>query len=297
MFGFFNINKPVGITSHDVVASARRVLGRGVKVGHAGTLDPFADGVLVLCLGQATRLANYVQGQPKRYRTRITLAAISTTDDCEGQITPTPQAVEPKLELVSEVVSRFTGTIKQIPPAYSALHVNGRRAYKLARAGEEVNLPARDVTIHEISIVKYDYPYLDVDLKCSCGTYVRSLARDIGEALGVGGYCEKLTRTEVGDFHLDEAVDPGEIDPDRDMLSPLLALSGLVRISVDKNQIQDLVMGREITLTLKSSQGLESLGLGGEIAIVDDREQLVAIGLLDADKRIVKPRKVFVTNS
>ena len=293
MFGFFNINKPVGITSHDVVAGVRRVLGGSTKVGHAGTLDPFADGVLVLCAGPATRLADYVQGQPKRYRTRITLAATSTTDDCEGQITPTPQAAGLEPELVSEVVSRFAGTIKQIPPAYSALHVNGRRAYKLARAGEEVNLPARDVTIHEISILKYEYPSLDIDLKCGSGTYVRSLARDIGEALGVGGYCEKLTRTEVGGFHLDEAVDPGGIDPARDILSPLLALSGLAKITVDENQVRNLVMGREITLTLKNSRGFQSPGVDSEIAIVDAQEQLIAIGLLDADNHIIKPRKVF----
>ncbi len=169
MFGFFNINKPLGPTSHVVVAHVRRRVTRKTKVGHAGTLDPFAGGVLVVCVGPATRLADYVQAGPKSYLAEVTLGATSTTDDTEGEITESPAAA-PSADAVRNATQRLTGTIQQVPPSHSAVHLGGRRAYKLARQGTRVDLPARQVTIHAIDVVEYEYPRLVLDVACGSGT-------------------------------------------------------------------------------------------------------------------------------
>ncbi|HOF19452.1 MAG TPA: tRNA pseudouridine(55) synthase TruB, partial [Phycisphaerae bacterium] len=165
MFGFFNLRKPAGPTSHDMVSAVRRLLPRGTRVGHAGTLDPFADGVLVICVGPAARLAEFVQAAPKRYRAVVTLGATSTTDDPEGEILPREPAPPPSPQDVRQAVARFVGEIPQTPPAHSAVLVNGHRAYKLARAGRELNLRPRVVAIHAIDVIRYDWPRLTLDVR------------------------------------------------------------------------------------------------------------------------------------
>ncbi len=285
MIGFFNINKPTGPTSHDIVARVRKLLGRGIKVGHAGTLDPFANGVLVMCVGPATRLAEYVQRQHKRYIAEVRLGATSTTDDPEGEITETPNAEPPSEEELSSVLGRFDGRIEQVPPAHSAVHVGGRRAYKLARAGKQPPLQARQVTIERIEILEYDYPRLRLDVTCGTGTYIRSLARDIGAALKVGGYCSKLTRTEVGPFRLPAAVSIEALDPRRDLLDPLAALEGLSRVAADEVQAERLANGNPIKLAGEHPPGYA--------AIVDKRGHLIAIGTIAGDGRTVQPTKVL----
>jgi tRNA pseudouridine55 synthase len=283
MFGFLNVHKPPGPTSHDIVAQVRRLAGRKVKVGHAGTLDPFAEGVLVICVGPATRLASYVQAAPKRYVAEITLGATSTTEDSEGEIAPTPDAAPPSEAAVRTALAGFAGDIQQVPPAHSAVHVNGRRAYKLARAGEDVQLPPRPVTVHEIALVRYAYPLLTIDVRCGSGTYIRSLARDIGAALGAGGYCSKLTRTEVGLFHLDAAKTPDDLDPEADMLPPLIALESLEKVVVDEEGVAKLLLGQSVSLPDNAPCG--------EVAAVGPDGRLLA--LASAEPGRLRPSKVF----
>jgi len=294
MFGFFNVHKPPGPTSHDVVAAARRLLGcrspgvrrRGPKVGHAGTLDPFAEGVLVLCVGPATRLAGYVQRSHKRYDAEITLGAVSTTDDPLGEITEWPAAEAPCEQRIVRALDGFVGEIDQAPPAHSAVHVNGRRAYKLARAGRPVDLPPRPVVVHRIDVLSYEFPRLRLDVTCGSGTYVRSLARDIGRALGVGGYCSALRRTEIGPYKIAQAVAIEKLDPARDLLDPLTALEALGRVTVNDEQARRLASGNAVEPAEPPPEG--------ELAVVDARGRLIAIARADEATRLLRPAKVFV---
>lgn len=206
MDGLLVIDKPAGMTSRDVVNIVQRWYPRGTKIGHTGTLDPLATGVLVLCIGKATRLADKVQAMPKRYRAGILLGATSDTDDLDGVITPRTIANPPPLAAVCKVLSGFVGSIEQRPPAYCALKVGGRRAYDLARRGRSVPLSSRTVRIDSIEILNYDWPHLEIDVACGKGTYIRSLARDLGENLGVGGLIETLRRTGVGPFRAEDGL-------------------------------------------------------------------------------------------
>lgn len=286
MFGFLNVHKPPGPTSHDIVAGVRRLVGGKTKVGHAGSLDPFAEGVLVICVGPATRLAEYVQAAPKRYHADVTLGATSTTDDIEGRITPnSPAAAPPDEQHVRQALARFVGSIGQRPPAHSAVHVDGRRAYKLARAGCRVKLQPREVTIHALDLLNWAWPVLTMDVRCGTGTYIRALARDIGEALGVGGYCSGLTRTEVGVFRAEQAVLPDQLDPARDLRDPLAALEELPKITVAGEGARRLALGQGI--------GLAEDARPGETAVLDPAGRLLSIATVLEDRRTLKPDKVF----
>lgn len=198
--GLLLCDKPAGITSHDVVAQTRRRLGRGVKVGHAGTLDPFATGLLIVLVGRATRIQRFVMALPKQYLVTARFGAVSTTGDPEGEITLTGEVPDGDLELP-------TGTIRQRPPAYSAIKINGKRAYKLARAGETFEIPEREVTVHRFEETRRDGAERDFVIECSSGTYVRSLIADLGDA-----YCTALRRTRIGDFDVSNA-DPERLLP------------------------------------------------------------------------------------
>lgn len=290
MFGFFNLRKPAGPTSHDMVSAVRRLLPRGTRVGHAGTLDPFADGVLVICVGPAARLAEFVQAAPKRYRAVVTLGATSTTDDPEGEILlreprePAPHPPSP--QAVRQAVARFVGEIPQVPPAHSAVLVNGRRAYKLARAGRELNLRPRVVAIHAIDVIGYDWPRLTLDVSCGSGTYLRALARDLGEALGAGGYCSALTRTAVGRFTLEDSVAPEALDPARDLLSPLPAVDHMTRFTASDDDVRQLRLGQRLAAP-------DDLPDGAELAVLDPAGQLVALAVVRPGRRL-QPVKVFL---
>ena len=198
--GLLLCDKRAGITSHDVVAHTRRKLGRGVKVGHAGTLDPFATGLLIVLVGRATRIQRFVMALPKRYEVTARFGAISTTGDPEGEITVTNRVPDGDLALP-------VGVIRQRPPAYSAVKINGRRAYTLARAGETFELPEREVTVHRFEETRRDGAERDFVIECSSGTYVRSLIADLGDA-----YCTALRRTRIGDFDVVDA-DPERLLP------------------------------------------------------------------------------------
>jgi tRNA pseudouridine55 synthase len=203
--GLILVNKPSGMTSHDVVNVARRAFGIR-RIGHAGTLDPMATGLLILGVGKATKKLGDITGSPKTYNAEITLGATSTTDDKEGVIEKSTN-VQPTLERIQDVLEKFTGEILQTPPIFSAIKINGQRAYKIARRGETIKMEPRRITIHKIELVSYKYPLLEIKTDVSSGTYIRSLARDIGRELQTGAYLSKLERTSIGKYKLKDAVE------------------------------------------------------------------------------------------
>lgn len=206
--GIVLIDKPAGITSFGVVARVRRRMsehfGHKVKVGHTGTLDPFATGLMIIVTGKECRNASLYSKLDKVYEATIRLGQTSTTGDPEGEIVDASSRV-PSHEEVAEALTRFTGEISQRPPIYSAIKINGERAYKLARKGETVEMPERIVTVFSLELIDYTYPNLKVRAHVSSGTYVRTLAEDIGNALGVGGYCSQLRRTRIADHSIEQA--------------------------------------------------------------------------------------------
>lgn len=206
--GILMIDKPADMTSFGVVARVRRVLseqnGMKVKVGHTGTLDPFATGLLILCVGKETKNAMAYTKLDKVYEATIRLGQTSTTGDPEGEVTDVSDR-QPSREAIDAALQKFTGDITQRPPIYSALKINGQRAYHLARQGKDVEIPERTVTIHSLDLVDYTYPELKIRTHVSSGTYIRSLAQDIGEALGTGAYCTQLRRTKVADWDIADA--------------------------------------------------------------------------------------------
>ena len=241
-----NVNKPRGITSREAVDCVKRLV-RPAKVGHAGTLDPLASGVLVVCIGKATRLIEFVQQMPKRYRATFLLGRTSSTEDVEGEITELVNPPVPRRDEIERACERFVGTIDQRPPAFSALKVAGRRAYDLARRGKTVELAPRPVTIYGLAVVDYAYPRLTLDIRCGAGTYVRSLGRDLAESLGTGAVMSELERTQIGPFHMDEAVDPFTLDAarlERSIQPPQDALAGLPQIVLDDREIELVAHGR-----------------------------------------------------
>lgn len=204
------VDKPTEMTSFGVVARIRRVLskqfGKKVKVGHTGTLDPFATGLLVLLYGKETKNAMALTKLDKVYEAEFTLGAISTTGDPEGEISEKPIDNPPTEEQISTSLKKFTGKINQTPPAFSAIKVNGRRAYDLARKGETVDIPSREVEIFSLELTDYSWPKVKVRAHVSSGTYIRTLAEDIGKDLQTGAFCSSLRRTKIADFNIKNAI-------------------------------------------------------------------------------------------
>ncbi len=213
MSGIFVVDKPTGMSSMAAVSVVRARAG-GVKTGHAGTLDPLASGVLVMALGKATKHLGRFMAADKRYRAVVDLSAFTSTDDLEGERREVEVTRPPGEAEIRSALGRFVGRIMQRPPAYSAVKIAGQRAYKLSRRGEAVEIRARPVTIHRLDLVRYAWPVVELDVCCGKGTYIRSLARDLGETLGTGGHCRELRRTAIGPFTdrmarpLDEIPEP-----------------------------------------------------------------------------------------
>jgi len=206
--GILLIDKPAAMTSFGVVARVRRVLsqtaGKKIKVGHTGTLDPFATGLMIIVVGKECKNAERYSKLDKTYEATIELGKTSTTGDPEGEIT-TVNNEQPSKDDVLAALARFTGVISQTPPSFSAIKINGQRAYKLAHKGETVEIPPRQVTIHSLELVEYSYPQLKIRTHVSSGTYIRTLAEDIGKTLGVGAYCSQLRRTRISDWSITSA--------------------------------------------------------------------------------------------
>lgn len=253
--GFLNIDKPAGMTSHDVVAKVRRLAGQK-RVGHGGTLDPAATGILPVALGEATRLVEYLVEGRKGYRAVIRLGSSTTTDDAEGEII-TEQAVPPlsHADLVA-AVQPFIGTIQQVPPMYSAIQVGGKRMYDLARQGKVVELESRTVEIDRIDVLDWQSPLVTLDIQCGKGTYIRAIARDLGATLGCGAHLATLRRTHVGPLSLATAVplqalldDPTHVADH--LLASETAVADLPRIDVDESDMSRIRNGLPVQHTIK----------------------------------------------
>lgn len=205
--GVILINKPKDWTSHDVVAEMRKITGVK-KIGHTGTLDPFSTGLLILLIGrEATKQQKKFLLLDKTYWAKIRLGAVSDTYDLTGKITENKVKKIPEIDVVKEVGRKFIGESEQMPPAFSAKKIKGKKAYELARQGKKVELKPQRIKIHELEVLSYQWPYLELRTRVSAGTYLRSLAHDIGQKLGVGGYLEDLIREQIGPFNLKEAID------------------------------------------------------------------------------------------
>jgi len=247
--GILNVRKRRGPTSRDVV-NAIQACVRPNKVGHAGTLDPLATGVLVVCVGPATRLVECIQRMRKRYRATFRFGWRSDTDDVEGRL-ERDERRQPSRDELTAVLARYHGAIEQVPPDYSAVKVRGRRAYDLARRGEQVALRPRAVRIHAMTLVDYAYPDWTVDVECGSGTYVRSLGRDIAKDLGVSAIMAALTRESIGLFAIDGAVDPPRWDAAcvAEHLLPIgMAVAELRRASVSNEQARRLRAGQRLDI-------------------------------------------------
>ncbi len=284
--GLLVLDKPLGITSRAAVDRALKWFPRGTRIGHTGTLDPLATGVLVLCLGAATRLAEYVQCMEKTYVTRLHLGARSSTDDAEGIISSGDETAIPSAAEVAETLPHFVGEVDQIPPAYSAAKIDGRRAYAVARKGHDVTLAARRVQIHSIETVAYEPPFLELEVRCGKGTYIRSLARDIGERLGCGAYVETLRRLRVGSFDVTDSVTlDANASTARARLLPLeAAVSKLPSVRLVDAEVEAMRCGRCVKLDVLAH---------GELAVFDTTGTLVGVALADGD--ILRPMKVLAT--
>jgi len=252
--GILNIDKPAGMTSHDVVARVRRWTGQR-KVGHAGTLDPMATGVLLVCVGKATRVAEYLVAGRKEYRAVIRLGVSTATYDAEGTVVRTVEGFSLSQSDIAEALAAFQGVIQQAPPPYSALRQGGRRLYELARRGIAVQVPPRKVEIEAIELVAWDYPHLTLDVICSPGTYIRSLAHDLGQALQVGGHVAALTRLASGHWRLSDAVSLASVQCAADaghwtdLLNPVdAALQDFERVDLPAEWISRVGQGQPIRL-------------------------------------------------
>ncbi|MBL9125814.1 MAG: tRNA pseudouridine(55) synthase TruB [Planctomycetaceae bacterium] len=263
-----NVNKPSGITSRDAVNRVQRLV-RPAKVGHAGTLDPLASGVLVIAIGSATRLIEFVQQLPKRYRATFLLGRSSTTEDIEGEVTELIEPPVPTRDEIESAAERLTGAILQRPPAFSALKVAGRRAYQLARRGETPELAPRPVTIYQLSVVGYEYPVMELDIRCSSGTYVRSLGRDLAESLGTAAVMSALCRTAIGGFRIEGACELDALDAASlpgHLLPPAKAVAHLRRHELSAEEVRSLRQGRPVPFRHERSDELfAGYGPAGEL--------------------------------
>ncbi|HSJ25020.1 MAG TPA: tRNA pseudouridine(55) synthase TruB [Longimicrobiales bacterium] len=282
--GVLPVDKPIGPTSHDVVGAVRRAL-RTRRVGHTGTLDPFASGLLLVCVGSATRIAEYLTGLNKRYAAQVRLGVATDTDDATGAVLSEAGATAITRAAVEAVLAGMTGDVLQRPPAYSAKKVAGERAYAAARAGRALELEPVRVRIDELRITVFEPPVLELDVACGSGTYIRAIARDLGEALGVGAHLSALRRTRVGDHDVAGAVPVAELgDTDRvraAMIPSADALSGMPKVTLDEGQLAHIRHGRPV----KAAPGDD-----GVVALVASGT-LVAIGQRTGD--VIRPRKVM----
>lgn len=285
MFGFLNIYKPKGKTSHDVVAILRRIT-KVKQIGHTGTLDPFAEGVLPICIGKATRLIEYLKDD-KAYVATVQFGSATDTYDLEGETTKTSDLI-PSLDEIEAKLDDFRGEIEQTPPIYSAIKVNGKKLYEYARAGEQVEVKTRKVCISELKLLEYNQETrtLELYIACSKGTYIRSIANDLGEKLGCFGHLIKLVRVQAGDFVVEDAIKLEDLqtkeDVEKQLIYPLQKLN-YQTYSLDEIEKEKISHGMQIF----AKNNLEN-----EIVILTYEDTLIAVAESNANK--ITCKKVFI---
>ena len=282
LFGFLNIYKPVGMTSHDVVSVLRRVT-KIKQIGHTGTLDPFAEGVLPICIGKATRLIEYLQDD-KEYLATVQFGAATNTFDLDGEKVFTSDKKVSRDD-IKEGLKSFEGEISQFPPIFSAIKVKGKKLYEYARKGEEVEIQPRKVVIENVELKNFDeeLQQAQILLKCSKGTYIRSIANDLGKNLGCGGYLIKLIRTQAGKFRVENSVQLDGIDVESNLINPLDILN-LPKIAVDNDDLARIKNGMPIYKTCDK--------IGNFVSLIYNDVEICAVGIADGEK--IKLKKVFI---
>lgn len=286
MFGFLNVYKPTGKTSHDVVAIVRRIT-KIKQIGHTGTLDPFAEGVLPICIGKATRLIEYLNDE-KAYIGTIQFGSSTTTYDTEGEVVKTSDKIVTQEDL-EENLKFFRGEIEQLPPIYSAIKVNGKKLYEYARAGQEVKIEPRKVTIFELELVNFNQAAQQAEIKivCSKGTYIRSIANDLGEKLGAFGHLIKLVRIKAGDFYVEDSIKLEDLNSPEIVLNKLIYPTeklNFAAYNLNEEEKRKISNGNAIT----PSQAFEI----DEFVTLMDNEKLAAIAKFDG--KFLKCEKVFL---
>ncbi|BAP18541.1 MAG: tRNA pseudouridine(55) synthase TruB [cyanobacterium endosymbiont of Epithemia adnata isolate EadnSB Bon19] len=297
MFGFIALNKPSKITSHDCVDRVRKILNLR-KVGHGGTLDPLAMGVLPIAVGKATRLLQFLP-KNKTYRALIRLGVQTITDDLQGEIVKSQSASMLTLEQVEPLLHQFIGTIQQTPPIYSAIQRDGKRLYNLARQGKTVDIPVRKVYIEQINLVGWyigEFTELEVDIVCGPGTYIRAIARDLGTMLNLGGTLARLTRTESCGMKLSESITLGQLKTEIEqgnfsLISANIALQHLNQILLSETDGKRWLQGQKIV------QDLRTLSVSGVVRVYQPKERLLGIGnIVKFDDYQVLMPKVVISN-
>jgi tRNA pseudouridine55 synthase len=297
--GVLPVDKPSGPTSHDIVARARRALGVR-RIGHSGTLDPFASGLLLLCIGPTTRLAEYLTGLPKSYSATLILGVSTDTDDREGAVLSTSAAwVDVTQDRLQAALAEQTGDILQIPPRFSAKKVDGERMYAMARRGDAFTPAPVPVTIDSIRLTRFEGQEADVEIDCSSGTYIRAIARDVGVSLGVGAHLSRLRRTAIDGYDVADAIqadsldDPGLVEAA--WIAPVDAVREMARVVIDAQEKAAILNGRPVSAgTVAEGQQASvraALPAGTPIAMVTPEGELLAVGARRAD--LLYPRKVF----
>jgi len=293
--GILNLDKPAGLTSHDVVDAVRRVAGQR-KVGHAGTLDPMATGVLLVCLGGGTRVAEYLMRGHKRYRATIVLGTTTDTYDAEGEVLSSGGRTDFDRSEIEGALAPFVGHIEQVPPIYSAIKRDGQPLYKLARQGQEVQVEPRPVEIDEITLLDWTPPILIVEVGCSSGTYIRSVAHDLGQSLGCGAHLGALVRLQSGHFALEDAVSLARLEEafehgqeDRYLLAIDDALIDWPAVILGRDDAQRLIQGQAVEA---SPQALPA-GSGDLWRAYGPEGDFLAIVYYDEASRCWRPKKVF----
>jgi tRNA pseudouridine55 synthase len=292
LFGVLAVNKPRGKTSRDVVNHVQRMI-RPTKIGHTGTLDPLATGVLLLALGKATRLVEYAHLQPKNYVADFVLGQTSDTLDVDGKVQPLPDAPLIDRDTWLTRLTHFRGKIQQTPPKFSACRINGQHAYDLARQGAEFELASREVTIHELELLEFAYPNVKMSIQCSSGTYIRSLGHDIAASLGSAGVMSQLVRTAIGRYTLSDCASEEQLTSLAAVHQALRSPVGLVdqfpRIQVSEVECDRLRTGS----TIEGSRNGETFPTSQTVVAVDSNEQLVAI--LESRGELLQPTRVFLS--
>lgn len=297
--GIINFNKPAGRTSFSVVGQVRRLSGER-RVGHAGTLDPMATGVLLVCLGPAVRVTEYLMDLPKVYRGTVRLGVETDTYDAEGETVATHD-VEVSEAALQEALAGFVGEIEQRPPAHSAVKVEGRRAYERARKGEELEMRPRAVQVYRLDLLRYEPPEVEIEVECGRGTYVRSLAHDLGRALGCGGHLSSLERRQLGPFKIEDAVDEAALEAAfaegswRDLLQPIdSALLHLPALTVPMEDEKDLRHGQAAHIDDAGAlRGAGPLTEALQVRAYAEDGSLIGILRYDAATGDWHPHKIF----